>query len=120
LARGTIFQRSRIQDGISIDEIEAAIKTPEGDNDDFENAMQTLDKGVCREEFDKYLKLLAKFKKPDERSKRHIAPEEMSYVIGVCSKGKIVSTQLLYEYAPKLFPRLALDKTVLLGGQEPD
>lgn len=68
-------------------------------------ALDCLSSGVSKDEFYKYLKLLADLKKEDNRgSGGHVSPEAMSTVVGVSDDGKMVKAASLYEYAPDLFP----------------
>lgn len=70
-----------------------------------DSPLDCLKSGVTRDEFDKYLEILADLKKEDNRgSDGHVSPEAMSTVVGVSDDGKMVQAAPLYEYAPKLFP----------------
>lgn len=69
------------------------------------SALDCLNSGVAKDEFYKYLELLANLKKEDKRgSGGHVSPEAMSTVVGVSDDGKMVQAAPLYEYAPDLFP----------------
>lgn len=69
------------------------------------SALDCLNSGVTKEDFIKYLELLADLKKEDNRgSDGHVSPEAMSTVVGVSADGKMVQAVSLCDYAPNLFP----------------
>lgn len=69
------------------------------------SALVCLNFGVTKDEFYKYLELLAELKKEANRgSGGHVSPEALSTVVGVSDDGKMVQAAPLYEYAPNLFP----------------
>lgn len=72
----------------------------------YYDAIEILDVGVTKEEFNQYLELLAAHKKPDGRtgSGGGMTLETFSTVLGVSQAGAVVGTQALHEYAPNLFP----------------
>ncbi|WP_052229405.1 hypothetical protein [Pseudomonas fluorescens] len=74
------------------------------DTDEFDDALDVLERGICKAKFDEYLEHLANLKKADGRSDGHVSPEQMSCVIGVNASGNIVSTQTLHDYLPDRFP----------------
>ncbi|MFJ2363342.1 hypothetical protein ACIPIN_06385 [Pseudomonas sp. NPDC087697] len=74
------------------------------------SALDILDFGVTEANFNKYLAILAKRKKPDGRGKgkKHVTSLAMSAVIGVSTDGKMIGSVSLHDYSPKLFPSLVL------------
>lgn len=93
------------KDSLDISEIAPKLRDANGHETlEFANVLDILKLGVCKTNFNEYLKALAELKEADGRSEGHVSPEQMSCVIGVTSEGNIVSTQSLHDYVPDLFP----------------
>lgn len=99
------FKGTSQGDAIDVEKIAALLEgSTMIDTDEFDDALDVLERGICKAKFDEYLEHLANLKKVDGRSGGHVSPEQMSCVIGVNTSGDIVSTQSLHEYIPRLFP----------------